>query len=100
MHAALAGEFRTVLQGMALEYVRGRDVNFGALGSGVEREWRVTGSSGGLKAIVLPVCAGTGSLILWGVWADPQGVSTIDWWLGSVRRTNKAEPPVCAELNP
>lgn len=100
MHAALAGEFQRALGSAELEYVRGRDVHLGALGAGVERQWRVAGSNGGLKAIVLPICAGTGSLVLWGVWADPAGVSTIDWWLGSVRPTTKAEPPICAELNP
>jgi hypothetical protein len=100
VHAALAGEFRRVLGNVSLEYVRGRDVQLANLGAGVEREWRVVGSSGGLKAIVLPVCAGTGSLVLWAVWADPSGVATVDWWLGSLRSTNAAEPPICAELNP
>ncbi len=100
LHADLAGALRRALGDVELQYVRGRDVQLAALGSGIEREWRVAGSSGGLKAIVLPVCAGTGSLVLWAVWADPAGLATVDWWLGSVRPTNNVEPPICAELNP
>ena len=32
--------------------------------------------------------------------ADVEGLTVVDWWLGSVRRTNDAEPPICAELDP
>ncbi len=100
VHAVLAREFQRVLGDAKLEYVSGRDVQIATFGRGVERLWRVTGTQAGLKAIVLPVCGNTGSLVLWGVWADQQGLGTLDWWLGSIKTTGPAEPPLCAELNP
>ncbi len=100
VHAVLAREFQRVIGDAKLEYLSGRDVQISTFGRGIERLWRVAGSSAGLKAIVLPVCGNTGSLVLWGVWADEQGLATFDWWLGSVKPTSSAEPPLCAELNP
>ncbi|HEV8247796.1 MAG TPA: hypothetical protein VGP93_18610, partial [Polyangiaceae bacterium] len=100
VHAVLAREFQRVIGNMQLTYLNGRDVQISTLGRGIERVWRVSGTSAGLKAIVLPMCAGTGSLVLWGVWADDQGLNTLDWWLGSVKPTLPGEAPVCAELNP
>jgi hypothetical protein len=100
LQGAMAKGFQGVLGTTELAYVGGRDVFLGELGRGLERTWRVAQTNAGLKVIVVPICASTGSVILWGVWADPNGASALDWWLGSLRSTRRGEPPICVELNP
>lgn len=100
LHGAIAKGFEEVLGDQRLAYVGGRDVYLRELGRGLERTWRVVESQAGLKVIVVPICASTGSMILWGAWTDPNGASALDWWLGSLRSTRRGEPPICVELNP
>jgi hypothetical protein len=100
IHGRLAALARRALGHYDLEYVGGQDVYLQALGHGVDRAWRVKGTAGGLRAIVIPICNRTGSLVIWQIWVDAEGAELLRHWLGSVRPTAWKEPPVCADLDP
>jgi hypothetical protein len=100
LQGAVARAFQGVLGSAELADAGGRYVYLGELGRGLERAWRVARTNAGLKVIVVPICASTGSMIFWGVWADANGARALDWWLGSLRSTRRGEPPICVELNP
>jgi hypothetical protein len=100
VHGQLAKLIGDGLEGLKLDYLDGRQVGVGPLGTAIERRWVVRGTRAGLKALVIPMCQSTGSLVLWGLWADLNGLASLDWWLRSVGRLSAAEPPICAELNP
>jgi len=86
--------------GYSLEYTGGQDVFMRSLGRGVDRAWRIKGTTAGLRAIVIPICNGTGSFVLWQLWTDSASSAQLEQWLGSVRPTQNQSPPVCAELDP
>ncbi len=100
LHAELAASLEQVLRGRELEYAGGRDVYLPHLGRAAERAWYVAGTEAGLRALVVPVCDGTGSFVLWAIWVDRDGSWLLSQWLSTVRPTAWAEPPICAELNP
>jgi hypothetical protein len=72
----------------------------GPLGPGVERTWRVEGSSVELRVVIVPVCEGTGSYVFAQTYSDPQARYVLDWWLASFRWATNVPPPVCDWLNP
>lgn len=68
------------------------------VGEGHVREWAVRGSAFGMRAVVVPICDGTGALIVSGVWGDQDGRVAMDSFLRDVRRVDKA--PICDVLDP
>ncbi|UQA57851.1 hypothetical protein [Polyangium aurulentum] len=70
------------------------------LGPAVERWWSVADSPVSLRAVVLPVCNGTGSYIFLQTWTEPTAKTLLDGWLGSFRWTSGGSPPVCWMLDP
>jgi hypothetical protein len=100
IHGTLAAAVQDAIGRYTLEYSGGQDVFFRALGHGVDRAWRIKGTSAGLRAIVIPICNGTGSFVLWQLWTDPASAEQLEQWLATVRPTAYQTPPVCAELDP
>jgi hypothetical protein len=82
-----------------LEYVGGKITYLPALGRGLERSWQVRGTGAGLRAIVVPICQNTGSLVIWQFWAQGSA-GAVQYWLSTLRPIAWREPPICAELNP
>jgi hypothetical protein len=75
------------------------------LGEAVEQIWMVEGSRLHVRAILIPICEGTGSLVFLEAFADPYARHVLDGWLASFRFTGPhsgrpAPPPVCERLNP
>jgi hypothetical protein len=100
IHGTLAAALQKAIGKHDLDYVGGQSIQLPALGRAIDRTWQVRGTSAGLRAIVVPICNRTGSLVLWEIWTDPQSADLLQRWLGSVRPTAWREPPVCAELDP
>ncbi len=100
IHGTLAAAVQKAIGKFDLEYVGGQSVFLPALGRGVDRSWAVKGTTAGLRAIVIPVCNGTGSFVLWEIWTSPESANLLQDWLGSIRPIAWREPPVCAELDP
>jgi hypothetical protein len=70
------------------------------LGKGVERSWRIEGTSVELRLMLLPVCAGTGSIVLVELSGDSQARRVLDGWIGSFRWTHGRNLPACDYLDP
>jgi hypothetical protein len=70
------------------------------LGQAIERWWTVADSPVAVRAVVLPVCNGTGSYIFLQTWAEPTARTLLDGWLGSFRWLSQGSPPVCWMLDP
>jgi hypothetical protein len=100
LHGTLAATVQKLLGKYDLVYVGGQDVFLPQLGRGIDRYWQVERSTAGLRAIVVPVCNGTGSFLFWELWVDGDGENALRQWLGTVRPTAWQEPPMCAELDP
>ncbi|HZG46535.1 MAG TPA: hypothetical protein VEZ41_09765, partial [Allosphingosinicella sp.] len=73
---------------------------FGALGRAVERTWRVEGTTVEVRAVLVPICENTGSLVFVEVYTDPLGRQVLDYWLNTFRWIPGIRPPVCEMLNP
>jgi hypothetical protein len=71
-----------------------------ALGNGIERTWRVAGSSVELRLVLLPICAGTGSVVFLQAYADPYARSVLDGWMESFRWTRGRNLVACDYLDP
>lgn len=100
IHGTLAAALQRAIGKHDLDYVGGRAIQLPALGGAIDRSWQVRGTSAGMRAIVVPICNRTGSLVLWEIWTDPASADLLQRWLGSVRPTAWRAPPVCAELDP
>lgn len=72
----------------------------GALGPGVERTWSIEDTPVQIRAVLVPVCEGTGSYVFVELYADSRARYALDWWLGSFRWITATPPPVCEMLNP
>jgi len=70
------------------------------LGDAVERAWSIANSSAYVRAILVPVCQGTGSYVFVQSWTEPMGKEMLDAWMYSFRWTTAFVPPVCELLNP
>ncbi len=70
------------------------------LGPAIERYWSVADSPVSLRAVVLPVCNGTGSYIFLQTWTEPAARGLLDGWLSSFRWMAPGSPPVCWMLDP
>ena len=70
------------------------------LGPGVERWWSVGDASVSVRAVLVPICGGTGSLVFLQSFQDPAAQRTLDGWMGSFRWNTDVKPPVCEALDP
>lgn len=70
------------------------------LGPAIERSWSIAGTPVELRAVVVPVCNGTGSLVFIQSWSDPYAKTVLDGWLYSFRWLGLARLPVCEALDP
>lgn len=84
---------------LGVERLGGGDIKL-EIGSGIERTWGVPGTNVHLRAILLPICAGTGSIVFIHGYADAFAKSVLDGWLGSYRLTNGRNMPACDYLDP
>jgi hypothetical protein len=100
VHGTLADAVKHVIGDRALDYTGGQNVTLPGIGTGLDRAWHVRGTGAGMRAIVVPLCRGTGSLVFWQLWADPSGLAAVQQWLTGMKRTNQGDPPICAELDP
>lgn len=70
------------------------------LGPAVDRWWSVGGTPFMLRAIVVPICSGTGSYVFIQSWSVPGAKSALDQWMSSFRWTSPGRPPLCEVLDP
>jgi hypothetical protein len=71
------------------------------LGDAVEQTWAVTGTPLRVRAILVPICGGNGSLVFVEGFADAYAKHVLDGWLHSFRwMRGKARAPVCTRLDP
>lgn len=71
-----------------------------ALGPAVDRFWQVADTSMTIRAVILPICNGTGSIVFLESSLEPWGKDVLDTWLYSFRWTSSYPPPICELLNP
>jgi hypothetical protein len=71
-----------------------------ALGSGVERIWRVSGTPLELRMVLVPICLGNGSIVVLQLYRDARGRRVLDGWLDSFRFTNGRAVEACLFLDP
>jgi len=94
---ALADELSS--SGRSLASLGGGAVD-SVLGRGVEHLWGVTGSAGGLRVVLVPICAGTGSIVFVEAYGAPYARQVLDAWMGSFRFTNGRNLRACDYLDP
>jgi hypothetical protein len=70
------------------------------LGAGIDRTWRVTGTSVEERVVLIPICAGTGSIAFIQVYGDPYARSVLDGWIGSFRWLHGRNLLACDYLDP
>jgi hypothetical protein len=71
-----------------------------ALGNGVERVWKIHGTEGGMRIVLVPVCLGTGSIVFVEGFGDKKAEAVLDDWRGSFRWTNGRNIQGCDYLDP
>jgi hypothetical protein len=70
------------------------------LGRGTERLWVVDGTALELRMILVPVCAGTGSVVFIAGAAEPEGRALLDKWLKAFRWESVRDMDACRFLDP
>lgn len=95
----LGSAFARELEEERLVLVSARDM-LGALGPATERTWRIEGTPIEVRAVLVPICEETGSLVFVELYADPRGRQVLDHWLNTFRWMPGGRPPVCEALNP
>jgi hypothetical protein len=95
----IGGAFARALEDRQL-VLMGSTETFGALGRAVERTWRVEGTMVEVRAVLVPICEGTGSLVFVELYTEPLGRQQLDYWLNTFRWVPGVRPPVCEMLNP
>ncbi len=100
--------FREVQQALATDFSRlnarismlgTRPIN-SPLGAGIERTWSVEGTPVQLRMALLPICAGTGSIVILQLDADRFARSVLEGWVNSFRWTNGRNLVACDYLDP
>jgi hypothetical protein len=71
-----------------------------SLGAATERTWRIADTSAEIRAVMVPVCAGTGSLVFIEAYADSYARAVLDGWVNSFQWLNGRNLPICARLDP
>jgi hypothetical protein len=85
--------------GQEVEVIRGGHVDT-VLGSGVERTWRIAGTLVEQRIVLVPICAGTGSIAFIQVYGDPYARSVLDGWMSSFRWLHGRNLVACDYLDP
>jgi hypothetical protein len=70
------------------------------LGAGIDRTWRVTGTKVEERVVLIPICAGTGSIAFVQVYGDAYARSVLDAWIGSFRWLHGRNLVACDYLDP
>ncbi|MRG97412.1 hypothetical protein [Polyangium spumosum] len=70
------------------------------LGAGIERWWTVGETPISVRAVMVPICGGTGSIVFLQSFRDPDAQRTLDGWMHSFRWNTGVKPPVCEALDP
>jgi hypothetical protein len=86
-------------EGKTLVPVGGRALGT-ALGAGVERSWTFTGTRISVRAVMVPICGGTGSLVFLQSFDEPTSGALLDGWMNSFRWNTNVRPPVCEAFDP
>ena len=71
-----------------------------ALGAGIERTWHVAGTGVELRLLLIPICAGTGSIVFIQVYGDAYARSVLDGWVESFRWIHGRNLTACDFLDP
>lgn len=71
-----------------------------SLGSGIDRTWQVKGTTAQLRTILIPICAGTGSIVFTQGYSDSFAKSVLDGWVDSFRLTQGRNMIACDYLDP
>lgn len=74
----------------------------GPLGQGIVRSWTVIGTGVDIRAIMVPICNGTGSLVFFQIFGDDYSRKVVDGWMQSFRwlDDDRAQIPACQRLDP
>lgn len=74
----------------------------GPLGQGIVRTWTVIGTGVDIRAIMVPICNDTGSLVFFQIFGDDYSRQVVDGWTQSFRwlHDDAAEIPACKRLDP
>jgi hypothetical protein len=70
------------------------------LGAAIERTWRVEGTTVEIRMLLVPICAGTGSIVFIQAYADGYARTVLDGWLGSFRWMTNRNVRACDYLDP
>jgi len=97
VHSAFAHFAR--LAGLNVAFLGGGTIRT-ELGRAEERTWQVVGTSVQMRLMLIPICAGTGSLIFLQAWEDGYARSVLDGWMASFRFTDGRNLAVCDRLDP
>jgi hypothetical protein len=71
-----------------------------ALGAGIERTWRIVGTTVEVRFVLVPICAGTGSVVFVQTYGDPYARSVLDGWMDSFRWMHGRNIRACDFLDP
>jgi hypothetical protein len=82
-----------------IEVIRGGKIDT-ALGGGVERTWRMAGTTVEERVVLVPICAATGSVAFIQVYGDPYARSVLDAWINSFRWLHGRNLVACDYLDP
>ena len=70
------------------------------LGPALEERWRVQGGTAEVRIILMPVCAGTGSLVFVLVYRNDDALRLLEPWLDSYNFISGRSVPMCDRLDP
>ncbi|MFO0554658.1 MAG: hypothetical protein U0271_40145 [Polyangiaceae bacterium] len=70
------------------------------MGNAVDKRWKVKDTSIVLRAVLVPICAGTGSLVFVQIYGDDQSKRVVDGWLDSFKFGGGRDLPACDYLDP
>ena len=95
--------FKAALEETAVHvplYVRANGPARSSLGDGIERTWASAATPLGLRLVLLPICAGMGSIVFVEIYADPYARAVLDGWMDSFRFVNGRNIEACEYLDP
>jgi hypothetical protein len=100
--------FGEIASGLAVEAAKGGARTFVVggskvdtpLGKGKDRVWRVGMTALEERVILIPICAGTGSIAFIEVYGDSHARSVLDAWIGSFRWQHGRSVTACDYLDP
>lgn len=85
--------------GLSVERIGGGPTKT-SLGNGTERLMRVRGTPVELRIVLVPICAGTGSIVFIQSYADTYARSVLDGWMDSFRFAKTRAVRACDFLDP